>query len=76
MLAASRLKKMPETPQSRTLKRALEVLGGPQQLAAALGVEPDEFAPWLAGETVPPTYVYVTALEIVARGGIKKKPGG
>jgi DNA-binding transcriptional regulator YiaG len=65
---------MAETPQSRTLQRALEMVGGEQhELAAALGVNSDELATWLVGNSTPPTNIYIAALEIVARHAIQKR---
>lgn len=58
---------MGDTPQVRTLRRAMETLGGMPELAARLGVDPSDLHGWLSGESTPPTNVYVAALDIVAK---------
>jgi hypothetical protein len=61
-------KRPPEsnTPQSRTLYRALEILGGVAPLAKALKVPVETLARWLDGNAVPPVGAYLTALDVVA----------
>ena len=61
-------KRAPEsnTPQSRTLCRALEILGGVAPLARALKVPVETLAPWLDGNAVPPAGAYLIALDVVA----------
>ena len=54
------------TPQSRTLYRALEILGGVAPLAKALKVPVETLARWLDGSAVPPVGAYLTALDVVA----------
>ncbi len=54
------------TPQSRTLYRALEVLGGVAPLAKALKVPVETLARWLDGDAVPPVGAYLIALDVVA----------
>ena len=54
------------TPQARTLQRAVEVCGGVQALAKALGVSLADLSHWLEGHAVPPTKVYISALDMVA----------
>ena len=54
------------TPQSRTLYRALEVLGGVAPLAKALKVPVETLARWLDGSAVPPVGAYLIALDVVA----------
>ena len=54
------------TPQSRTLYRALEVLGGVAPLAKALKVPVETLARWLDGNAVPPVGAYLIALDVVA----------
>jgi len=55
-----------DTPQTRTLKRALEVLGNKDRLAAALGISLTELDGYLTGEKRLPYDAYVAALDIVA----------
>jgi DNA-binding transcriptional regulator YdaS (Cro superfamily) len=57
------------TPQTRTLKRALERCGGETALAKALGVTIEAVSGWLAGDDVPPN-IYLSALDIVAMGSL------
>ena len=61
-------KRTPEsnTPQSRTLYRALEILGGVAPLAKALKVPVETLARWLDGSAVPPVGAYLIALDVVA----------
>ena len=54
------------TPQSRTLYRALEVRGGVAPLAKALKVPVETLARWLDGDAVPPVGAYLIALDVVA----------
>ena len=61
-------KRTPEsnTPQSRTLCRALGLLGGEVPLAKALKVPVETLARWLDGNAVPPAGAYLIALDVVA----------
>jgi len=58
----------PDTAHTRTLRRAVEVAGGPEPLAAALGVALPDLAAWMAGARRLPTEVFLRALDLVARG--------
>ena len=58
------------TPQTRTLHRALECCGGITELARALGVSVGELSHWLEGLAPPPAEIYLSALDIV--GGLSK----
>jgi hypothetical protein len=55
-----------DTPQTRTLHRALDVLGSKSRLAAALRVSLSELDAYLTGEHRLPDDVYMGALDIVA----------
>jgi hypothetical protein len=57
-----------DTPQARTLYRAVSVCGGIKALASALGVSVGELSYWLDGHVAPPTEVYIRALDMVAGG--------
>ncbi len=57
------------TPQTRTLKRAIERCGGEIALAKALGVTIEVLSGWLTGDDVPPK-IYLSALDIVAMGSL------
>jgi hypothetical protein len=62
-----------DTAQTRTLRRALAACSGnTKTLAEILGVPIAELAPWLAGKNAPPTRVYLAALDIVARGPLRR----
>ena len=56
------------TSVSRTLERALRVMGGPARLAEHLGVPEAQLVDWLAGRGKPPNAVYLPALDLVASG--------
>jgi DNA-binding transcriptional regulator YiaG len=61
------------TAHTRTLRRALESCGGnAQTLAEILRVTKSELSAWLAGTHVPPTRVYLAALDVVARGPLRR----
>lgn len=49
----------------RILQRALELVGGKEQLATALHVSPDVLSTWLAGQARPPMKAYFAALDLV-----------
>jgi len=53
---------------TRTLALAAKTLGGPEALAARLGVEQPTLQRWMAGEESPPYAVFLEALDIVAAG--------
>ena len=57
---------------SRTLNRALEIVGSKEQLAMILHVTAPDLEQYLAGETALPYEVFIEALEIVA-GGRKRQ---
>lgn len=59
---------MGQTPQVRTLYRAIEILGSEQKLAARLGVAIAQLYQWLRGECDVPAKAFFAALDIVARG--------
>jgi hypothetical protein len=56
----------------RLLRKALQLIGGEAQLAAAWGVPPEKLRSWLSGESVLPVDFYMAALEIVENAG---RPG-
>lgn len=63
----------PDTVYTRTLRRALDTLGGVAQLAAALGVSVVEVEAWLGGLEPPPA-AFLRAIDIVAQGGLGRAP--
>ena len=56
---------------ARLLKRALAIKGTREQLAEALGVQPQDLALWLAGKSFPPQAIFEGVLEIILD---EKKP--
>lgn len=62
-----------ETPQNRTLYRALKNCGGVAELAKALDVSVESLSPWLTGHEAPSVEVYMSALKLVAAGRIKTR---
>jgi DNA-binding transcriptional regulator YiaG len=57
------------TPQTRTLKRAIERCGSEVALAKALGVTIEVLSGWFTGDDVP-SKIYLSALDIVAIGSL------
>ena len=53
------------TVQARVLHRACQKLGGVEQLARFLNVPAAAVYRWLEGESVPPTAVFLKAVDIV-----------
>ena len=52
--------------EERTLRRALQLVGGTvPQLARALVVPAEVLERWLAGEEAPPAWVFLRAVDIV-----------
>lgn len=58
-----------DRPPSRTLLRALDMLGTKERLAAALHVRPDELEAYLLGQKPVPNELFLAALDIVAGRG-------
>ncbi len=59
---------MPTAPlRRRTLQRALAIVGSRAALARKLRVPRDELASWLKGDDVPPTAVFLGAVDIVVQ---------
>ena len=57
-----------ESARSRTIRRALEVLGDEKALAYALGVQLEDVRSWLTETAAPDDRAYFAALDIVAVG--------
>jgi len=55
-----------DSPQARTLRQAVERVGGVSFLARHLGVKPRELEAWLAGEADVPAFAFFEALDIVS----------
>jgi DNA-binding transcriptional regulator YdaS (Cro superfamily) len=60
------------TVYSRTLQRAAELVGGPQELARRLGIFPSQLLPWLADTSTPPTEIFLKAVDIVGDHDIQQ----
>ena len=56
------------TPQARTLYRAVGLCGGVIALANYLGVPAMDLSNWLNGDVPPPVEVYIKAIDLVAGG--------
>jgi len=56
-----------------TLKRALELAGGEEQLAAILRTSPNVLRKWLSGRQQPPVNKYVAALQLVTSAAEKSR---
>ena len=65
---------MPENRYVRTLRRAVEVAGGEDELAAVLRTSPEVLRLWLSGEIAPPLKKYLAALELVTQAADKRQP--
>jgi hypothetical protein len=50
----------------RTLARAIEIAGGPDNLARFLACTPGEIARWSSGESNPPNPIFLAMVDIAA----------
>ena len=64
----------PDTTYTRTLLKALKVLGNEVQLAEALRTSPDILRKWISGELRPPSKVYFVALAIATQSVQNQTP--
>ena len=55
-----------DTPQTRTLRRAVEIVGSAESLAQLLLCEAESLAAWLSGQEPTPSGIYLRALDIVS----------
>lgn len=55
-------------PHVRTLRRALQVVGTLERLAAALDLAVEDLQAYISGQKPVPNPVFIEALEIVANG--------
>lgn len=59
-----------DTVYTRTFRRAIDTLGGADQLGKALGASVGEIQAWAEGLTVPPPGAFLAAIDIVANAGL------
>jgi hypothetical protein len=57
----------PDTTHTRTLQRALKVVGSETKLAEELRTSLELLRKWMSGELAPPIRVYFAALDIATR---------
>lgn len=55
---------------ARTLRRAVDIVGGEQHLALRLKVKPSHLSLWLRGLCQPPTDVFLRAVDLVTENDI------
>ena len=55
-----------QTPQTRTLKRALQIAGSADALAERLECDAAKLGRWLSGDEPTPAGIYLRALDIVS----------
>lgn len=58
-----------DTPYTRTMERALQILGSVERLAAELGASAADVQAWAGGFADPPPGVFLKAIDIVAQAG-------
>ncbi|HZQ75524.1 MAG TPA: hypothetical protein VFB08_21640 [Burkholderiales bacterium] len=57
---------------ARTLKRAAQIVGGEDRLAALLKVTPSNLASWIHGIGTPPANVFLEAVDLVTADGVSR----
>jgi DNA-binding transcriptional regulator YiaG len=57
-----------DTVYTRTVRRAIDDVGGVEQLAALLNVSTTEIESWLSGKTSPGNAHFLQMLDVVAKG--------
>lgn len=62
-----------ENPYVRPLENAIRVVGGDEQLAAALRISTQALSSWLSGEATPPMRTYMAAIHLVGRSSLKRR---
>jgi hypothetical protein len=65
---------MPSDLYKRALRRAGEILGGPDALAAYLGVDSERIAKWTAGGARPPARVMKSVAAVIRHQMLKNCP--
>jgi DNA-binding transcriptional regulator YdaS (Cro superfamily) len=61
-----------ENAKTRTIGRAVLMLGSAKALADAFGVKPQLVESWLAGTVSPDSIHFLAALDIVAQGPLRR----
>jgi hypothetical protein len=61
-----------DTPQTRTLKRALKLAGTRKGLADLLSADVADLSAWLSGDRATPAEIYLRALDLVSMGRLHK----
>ena len=64
------LGRKPSTVYTRALRRAIEIAGGAEALAAFLGSSAREVETWSRGETCPPMPLFLAIVDIVAANAL------
>jgi hypothetical protein len=59
---------IPDTVYTRTVRRAIDDVGGVEQLGTLLKVSTTEIESWLSGKTSPDNRQFLQMLDIVAKG--------
>jgi hypothetical protein len=54
-----------DTVYTRTFRRAIETLGGAEQLAQVVGASVGEIEAWAAGLSQPPPGAFLKAIDVV-----------
>ena len=62
-----------ENPYVRPLENAIRVVGGDEQLAAALRISTQALSSWLSGEATPPMRTYMAAIHLVGRSSLRRR---
>jgi hypothetical protein len=63
-----RVRPAPDTVYTRTVRRAIDDVGGVEQLAALLKVSTTEIESWLSGKSSPGNAEFLQMLDIVSKG--------
>ena len=58
-----------DTVYTRTMRRALDALGGPEQLAKVLGASAGEIETWVSGHGIPPPGIFLRAIDLLSQHG-------
>jgi len=60
------------TIHSSVLQRAAELVGGAEALAACLGIPQAWLQAWMRGEGMPPTNVFLRAVDIITERSLEE----